>query len=612
MTKLPRVLDSSLNELRRLHPISTSISEEITPLSTATVVLPENETVSARGWVELYTPNGSAGIYRAGMPQEGYGGKTNSIGLEHGLCEIGESIVKANIAATEKTLSQAISQVFAYYIGNRWQIGSVISGNVKLETKYGDNLLTCIISLVDQIPSYMISCNFSTSPWTLNVVSRDTSVSAEGRLSRNVSSATVTRDDRDLCTRVYMEGLGASGAIGYMDADTVSTYGVIEKKITGSEDYTQVQAQAVATSYLNKCKRPRYSVTVNAVDFSRITGETLDRVAVGKKYRLAIPSASETIEETIIRIQWGNVYDDRGDVTLFLAEEEKTLVSFLQQTTGDIYNSYTEVNNLIMKKDQEYWTKFEITDQAILAEATRAREEEGKRIAKTTDFDTVEKILNDAHAAADAAAVSAKNASIAKTQTYQTAEAIVTAAVTTGQTQGDGRWIRQTTTIQTADALINTAVAQGQTAGDGRYLRQTQVYQTADAIVSTAKNYTDTQKQSIESSITQMYNKISLVVSDNNTIDAASIVAAINGSGSLVSISASKIDLTGHVSITQLSEWKTNTQIGAALDVNGGVIASSVKAGTLIADNNCVLLGWQVSWQSITINGTSYRLAVGS
>lgn len=612
MTRLPRLLNSSLQEVQRLHPVSLSITENIVPLSTAGMVLPREETVPQRAWVELYTPNGSAGIYRAGAPQDGYGSPTNSVNLEHGLCEIGDYIIKADIDPVTKTLAQAVAQVFGYYGGSRWQIGSTVSGNVLLEAKYGDNLLAAINKLVSQIQGAMISCNFSTSPWTLNIFNRGTTVSAEGRLGRNVQNASVKRDDKDLCTRVYMEGLGASGAVGYMDADTISTYGIIEKKVNGNPEYTQAQAQAAAQSYLARYKRPRYTVTISAEDLYRITGESLDQVQIGKRYRLALPEDGVTVEENITQISWGNVFDNEGDVDLILAEEESDLVSFQIRTAGDIYNTYTNITTLIGEKDQEYWTKFTQTDQAIEAEATRARTEEGKRIAKTEDFDTVAKIIADAHAAADAAATSAKNASIAKTNVYQTAEAIVTAAVTTGQTQGDGRWIKQTTTIQTADALINTAVAQGQTAGDGRYLRQTQVYQTADAIVSTAKNYTDTQKSSIESEITQMYNKISLVVSDNNTINSASIVAAINESGSSVSISASKINLTGHVSITDLSEWKTNTQLGAALDVSGGVIASSVKAGALIADNSCVLVGWQLSWQSITINGTSYRLAVGS
>ena len=611
MISLPRLLNAGGNEVRRLHPMRLSISENAVPLSTAQMAVSASETVPGRSYVELFTVCGSVGIFRTKTPQTDCGNPAVTISLEHAVCEIGDWIINAEITQAKKTLSQALTQVFGYYRGTKWQLGTVsASGDVVINEKYS-NVLTAINGLVSQIPNAIMTFNFSTSPWTLNVVPKDTTVTAEGRLSRNVQSARITKDETNLCTRVYMEGLGTGGAVGYRDADTAQTYGIIEKYVSGS-GYTAEQAEVVAAQYLAQNKNPKYTVDIGILDLHTLTGEEYDKIRIGKLFRLVSPEENITVTENIISINWSDVINAPLRATVKLAHEEKSLVTFLQQTSGDIYNSYNDITNIIGEKDKEYWTKFELTDRAIEAEATRARTEEGKRIAKTEDFDTVAKIIADAHAAADAAAISAKNASIARTNVYQTAEAIVTAAVTTGQTQGDGRWIKQTSTIQTADALISTAVAQGQTAGDGRYLRQTQVYQTADSIVSTAKSYTDTQKQSLQSEITQMYNKISLVVSDNNTIDSASIVAAINESGSSVSISASKINLTGHVSITDLSEWKTNTQLGAALDVSGGVIASSVKAGALIADNSCVLVGWQLSWQSITINGTSYRLAVGS
>ncbi len=142
MILYPRLLDSGLNEVRRIQAVSVSIEENIVPLSTATITVRRGETVPDRSWMELYTVNGSAGIYRARVPQTGYGNITDQISLDHGLCEIGDHIVKAKIETVTKTLSQAIAQVFAYYGGIRWQIGSVISGNVTLETSYGDNLLT--------------------------------------------------------------------------------------------------------------------------------------------------------------------------------------------------------------------------------------------------------------------------------------------------------------------------------------------------------------------------------------------------------------------------------------------------------------------------------------
>ena len=394
---LPRLLDSGGGESRRIHPISLNITENIIPLSTASMIIRAADSIPDRSFVELFTINGSAGIYRASIPQDGYGSPTSSVSLEHALTEIGDYIIKADIEKTVKALSLAISQIFACYSGSKWQIGTVISGNVSLEAKYGDNLLTTINSLVKQVPGAMISCDFTTTPWTLNITSKGTTVAAEGRLARNVRGAYIKKDYHNLCTRVYCEGLGTDGAVGYMDADTVSIYGIVEKKISGS-GYTQQEAQAAAGSYLAIYKRPAYSVIINGRDFSKATGETLDRVEMGKLYRLAIPEDSVTVEENIIKLQWPDVYGNPEDVEITLAEEEKTLVTFIKKTNEDtseqlnktnekIDENYDELKDYtdegdatlaqtIEEKDEEYSARFEVTETAITAEVTRAQGEE--------------------------------------------------------------------------------------------------------------------------------------------------------------------------------------------------------------------------------------------
>lgn len=78
------------------------------------------------------------------------------------------------------------------------------------------------------------------------------------------------------------------------------------------------------------------------------------------------------------------------------------------------------------------------------------------------------------------------------------------------------------------------------------------------------------------SEIKQLSDKISLVVtstSSGDEIDSASIIAAINGDSSTLTLDAEKIDLSGYVSFSSLSTaGKTN--------INGG----NVTSGTISAD----------------------------
>lgn len=332
MIQLPKVLDSNGNEVRRIHPIRVRLNENIVPLSTASIEVIPEEMVDGRTYVEMFTVNGSAGIYRTRAPQVGYGNMKNNIELDHAVCEVGDWLVRADIDQIEMTLGAALTRVFSYYGGTKWQLGTVEpTGRVVLSCNYS-NLLQTINSLLTQVPDAMLTFDFSTTPWTLGVKTRESTVTAEGRLGRNVKTATVRRDDSQLFTRVWLEGLPG----GHMDADTISTYGVIETKLNGS-DLLPSQAQLLASSYLAKHKKPKLSVIIGGEDFSEITGETLDRVAIGKKYRLAVDN--DITEETIVNISWGDVYGSPYDVNITLSESEDTVISFIQYQYSDTYGA---------------------------------------------------------------------------------------------------------------------------------------------------------------------------------------------------------------------------------------------------------------------------------
>ena len=680
MIPMPRLLNASLGEERRIRPIQVSISESITPLTTASMTLARGDMITDRSFVELFTINGSAGVFRVRQPQIGYGGQNSTLSLESALCEIGDYIVGEKADQTEGPLVAAVGNVFNYYGGSKWQLGTVANGTVIYSLNY-DNILSCINGLVAQCPQLMISCDYTTTPWTLNIVSRGAQVSAEGRLSRNVRGAVIRRDDSELCTKVWMEGLGTDGAVGYMTASTISTYGLIERKIDGS-GYTAAQAQSVAESYLDIHKNPKYSISVEAADFSSLTGETLDRIAIGKKYRLTIPEDNVTIEEHIVKMDWSDVYGSPESVTITLADEEKTLVSFIKknqsaaeqaQSSADSAYSYADsvsgsvstLSQTVTSNDGLYWSKFEQTDRAIAAEVTRATNAEGTKIAKTQDIQTVTDLLGSAAQTAQGYATSAKEACIAKTQVYQTADAIVTSAVAYSGADAATKYIAMTNTYQTADAIVNEAVrvsgvnatndfikksgtyttvdslltkaqqdaeAAATTAASGciaktstyqsasaivnsavataaydasqTYIAQTTTYQTADAIVSTAKTYTDGKVASQASTIEQLSDKISLVVTrvgNQDEIDVASIVAAVNDAGSSIQISADHIDLQGHVSVSDMSEYNALTN---ALDVNGNISCDALVVGTVYYASTAS--GW-ISCDTLAANDIIYN-----
>lgn len=387
--RFPRRVDGSGNTVEEYHPLSMSLDLRITPLSTATMALPRSEFIPARSFVELFTPIGSAGFFRVRSPEDAYGEDITSVELEHAITEVGDYLVKAEydemMAATT-----AMQTVFQYYGGGRWQLGSVSAlgtGQIAFSVNY-DRVLDAMLGILEQVEGTYLAFNFSTTPWTVSVAKKETSVSAEGRLSRNIDSARIIYDDTELCTRVYYEretttdtptadmnleavptfSVDAYYSAGtyvlyngkiyelpsgheagetwanttsvlktdipttewaYLDADTVSTYGLVERTVSTSSDYTDSEALRVAQEYLRTHKEPKITVQVQAEELSHATGESWDTFTIGKLMRLALVDYGVTVERNITELSWDDVYGEPESMEVVLGEEEDTAIQYL-------------------------------------------------------------------------------------------------------------------------------------------------------------------------------------------------------------------------------------------------------------------------------------------
>lgn len=93
--RLPRLLDSQMEEVARLAPTQLSLEWTLAPLSLAEMLLPRGERqVTCGDWVELYTPDESAGIFRvtAVETELGWGGGQR-VWLEHGLGALADHVI---------------------------------------------------------------------------------------------------------------------------------------------------------------------------------------------------------------------------------------------------------------------------------------------------------------------------------------------------------------------------------------------------------------------------------------------------------------------------------------------------------------------------------------
>jgi len=286
-----------------------------------------------------------------------------------------------------------------------------------------------------------------------------------------------------------------------MDSDNVATYGLVEHSLTLSEDIERAEAETIASRYLEKRDTPAVAIEIDAVDLSLATGEALDAFTISKRFRLALPAYGQTFEEDIIGIEYADVYGEPERVTLELANEiadinEKSRKAQKVAAAIGGVSGVAATQNTIIKQDtkmetyDKYITALEDEDILVMRE-DQAKVEVGEAMAE------IFAMQRDVYEETD------------KTD-------IVTAMRTAGMTVDANKSLVE---------IIASEVINRKSASDDN----------ADAI------------DTAESRITANASAIELKVSKNG------VVSAINQTAETIKISASKINLDGYVTASNLA-----------------------------------------------------------
>lgn len=329
--RLPRLLDAQLREVCRLHPVTLSINERLVPPHDASMTLPPGEGAPFHAWVELYTIDGSAGVYRVSGASECYV-ITGDVDLEHSVAILGDAIIpgdgKYSGTCAEVLTAMLANQTTLINGQKPWVLGTCAK-SASIEYAYDcNNILSAMTEVVgDEKDGYALEFDDTHGfPWRVNVVSVETTASCEGRLSRNLESVSVSISDDEFCTRIYCKSLPEPH---YIDGPTVGVWGIITKTITAGEGVTAESLQSYITRYLEDHKNPRISIEINGVDLATATRESLDSFRIGRLFRLALPDYGVKMEERILVRSITDVYGDPRGVRL-------TLASNIRDTTEDL------------------------------------------------------------------------------------------------------------------------------------------------------------------------------------------------------------------------------------------------------------------------------------
>lgn len=369
--RFPGLLDAELNESERLSPLAASLTLNLYGSSEATITLPEDAPyIRIHDWVSLYTQNGFAGIFRVTNISRNF--KRNlEITLLHGI-----DILSDSVWSGQEKFSGNMTQFLTAALNHQthlvngvkpWVLGVCEDSSTTFtdkEMNY-DRLSTLLEGLIEEGGDYYYEYNMATFPWTLNVRRKSSVVWSEFRLSRNVTTANVTYNDADLCTRLIVsvnnktteergdysvpsetvypdqsahglipDSSKAPGSTAEVTSNetTIRTYdsesgqrnwGIVVK--TADIDLAEIRqtwpsVDAWAANFMGLRSQPSVQIQIDGEELAQLSGDNWDELALGRNCRVCLPTYSPGyFNERVVSVTYPDLFSRPSHVTVSLA-----------------------------------------------------------------------------------------------------------------------------------------------------------------------------------------------------------------------------------------------------------------------------------------------------
>lgn len=351
--RYPRWLNGDGAEKRRIVPSNLSLTLLKNDVSTAHIGVPEGDELPAvLDWVEMYTLKGSAGLFRVYQTETPASGNAGC-DLRHGVCTLHDSVWNnrqdedGNLLDTEfeGTVAEYVAAILSHQRTVYWQMGVCADeGNWKKSGLNHDHLDDLLFELMRERDGYMLSYDFSTSPWTLSIVACGQEIEAECRASRNLKDGRHRFSRDGMVNRLYLSvhekvkkdtepeiwsgGPNAGEETGLVTAeedkttetettlhlfnetDSQAIYGILE----GASDVDMADVpdslNAWVAAYFRDHAWPIQQASMDGYEIVKSTGEPWDQFDLGKKARIALRREGFPAEGPIEQIRYADLLNE--------------------------------------------------------------------------------------------------------------------------------------------------------------------------------------------------------------------------------------------------------------------------------------------------------------
>lgn len=382
--KNPILLDGhTLNPGAVFWPVSMGIKRMADGLTTMSMTLPPGSPdITLGDWLRVTTPQDEALVLRVtSVKRNTAQGGGVSLAAEHAFGILKDSVTGAKINEEQAAMSagDALRALFAAQKEPIWTLDRCDFTEALPWSFPNASIYNNLQALTESLEEPQWEFDMSALPFKASLVKRPTSPACEMRLSRNISTISITVDRTGMYTRLYpvgMNELGISavnGGVPYIERNT-SQYGVIEETVTNSAIDNDAALLAWAGAQLARNCVPAVSISITGREISKRTGVPMDRLVVGTVCRVALPEEHLTVAARITTVEWKDAVADEESVDVTLANEHRTVQGILKRIQAEVaqVKSGSGGSGAAQKKENEnLWTRITQTESEIALEAYR-------------------------------------------------------------------------------------------------------------------------------------------------------------------------------------------------------------------------------------------------
>ncbi len=257
--------------------------------------------------------------------------------MEHVLATLLNDVIYKYEQTENLTTRANLELLLSKQATKHWRLGDVDFTryfHYKWENENG--LLGPIFSVAEpfDVP-YVWTWDTRSYPWTLNLKSPSNAVTGEIRYGKNLAEIEREIDPTNIVNRLYPLGYGegdnaldikrVNGGREYIEnTASIGEFGLCQYVWVDRRFEDEASLLASAKAFLDEWSVPKVSYRIKAVELSRLTGLTIDRLSLGKVIRIIDPDIG-AIEARIVAERKSEMVEESFNVELEIANTRSNI-----------------------------------------------------------------------------------------------------------------------------------------------------------------------------------------------------------------------------------------------------------------------------------------------